>query len=282
MPELPEVETIKRGLEHFLIGKHITKVTVKTAKSFTGKSEEVVGHKVIEFKRRGKALLIGLDGNLWLMIHLRMTGQLIYIGEEKFAAGHPDKSFVEKMPGRHTRVIFEFDDASHLYFNDQRKFGFVKFVSKAELEKDPFLTKLAPEPWELTPEEFFARLQRRKGTTIKAAILDQSVIAGVGNIYADESLFFAQIFPGRKVADVSRAESGKLLKGIREVMEASIASGGSTMKDYVRADGTKGNYLEKFAKVFQHDGQKCLTCSNIILKTKIAGRGTHYCPECQK
>lgn len=282
MPELPEVETIKRGLNNFLISKRITKVTINSNKSFIGDPTTIIQHKIIALKRRGKALLIGLNDDQWLMIHLRMTGQLIYIGEEKFAAGHPDASFQAAMPGKHTRVIFEFNDNSHLYFNDQRKFGFVKTVSTAELTKDPFLVKLAPEPWELTPADFFTRLQRRKGTTVKAAILDQTVIAGVGNIYADEGLFYARIYPGRKVATITHQESDQLLEGVKKVMDDSINSGGSTMKDYVRADGTKGNYLEKFAQVFRREGQSCLICRSAIQKTRVAGRGTHFCPECQK
>lgn len=282
MPELPEVETIKRGLNTFLTSRSITKVTVLCEKSFIGNPKEILKHKVAKLNRRGKALLIGLDSNLWLMIHLRMTGQLIYVGKEKFAAGHPDAGFTEKMPGKQTRVIFEFDDESRLYFNDQRKFGFVKIVDQAGLAADSFLKKLAPEPWELTPEQFYERLQRRKGTTIKAAILDQSVIAGVGNIYADEGLFYARIYPGRKVADITKKQSAKLLEGIKKVMEDSINSGGSTMKDYVRADGTKGDYLEKFAKVFRREGKGCPVCGGIIKKDRVAGRGTHYCPECQK
>ncbi|MFV0485152.1 MAG: bifunctional DNA-formamidopyrimidine glycosylase/DNA-(apurinic or apyrimidinic site) lyase [Candidatus Saccharimonadales bacterium] len=282
MPELPEVETIRRGLNNFLIGRCITKVNVDCEKSFIGAPDKIIGKKVIELKRRGKALLICLSDDTWLMIHLRMTGQLIYVGKEKFAAGHPDTGFTEKMPGKHTRVTFAFDDGSRLYFNDQRKFGFVKAVDSSGLEADKFLAKLGPEPWDLTPDTFYERLQRRKGTTIKAAILDQSVIAGVGNIYADEGLFYARIYPGRKVADVAETEARKLLEGICKVMDDSIDSGGSTMKDYVRADGTKGNYLEKFAKVFRREGQPCPECGGVIKKNRVAGRGTHYCPECQK
>lgn len=282
MPELPEVETIRRGLNDFLIGRSITKVTISSDKSFIGDPDIVTGKEVVNLGRRGKALLIGLSGDLWVMIHLRMTGQLIYVGKEKFAAGHPDIGFTEKMPGRHTRVIFEFDDGSHLYFNDQRKFGFVKVADATGLEVDSFLAKLGPEPWEISPEAFYERLQRRKGTTIKAAILDQSVIAGVGNIYADEGLYYAEIFPGRKVADITMPEASKLLQGLCKVMDESIDSGGSTMKDYVRADGTKGNYLEKFAKVFRKEGQPCPRCGATIKKIRVAGRGTHYCPECQR
>ncbi|MCL1839960.1 bifunctional DNA-formamidopyrimidine glycosylase/DNA-(apurinic or apyrimidinic site) lyase [Candidatus Saccharibacteria bacterium] len=282
MPELPEVETVRRGLRGFIVGKSVVKITTLSAKSFVGDDEKVLGRRVIRLGRRGKALIVKLDGGWNLMVHLRMTGQLVYVGNKRFAAGHPTDDFFLEMPGKHTRVIFEFEDDSRLYFNDQRKFGFVKVMDDAGLEKDAFLMKLGPEPWDMESREFFERLGRRKKTSIKAAILDQSVIAGVGNIYADEGLWRAGIFPGRLVKGVTESEVKELLKGVCEVMDKSIESGGSSMKNYVRADGTKGNYLEKFAKVFGREGEKCERCGGIIKKIRVAGRGTHYCPRCQK
>lgn len=282
MPELPEVETIKRGLEGFLVGKSVVKITILSEKSFIGNDKLAISRNVIDIKRRGKALIIALSGGINLMIHLRMTGQLIYVGRERFAAGHPNDDFFTEMPGRHTRVWIEFDDGAKLFFNDQRKFGFVKLVPDDDLKNDAFLMKLGPEPWEINASDFFERLQRRKNTSIKAAILDQSVIAGVGNIYADESLYYAKIFPGRKVVDVSKNEVAKLLEGICLVMDKSIESGGSTLKDYLKADGSKGDYLDKFAKVFNREGEKCERCGDKIIKIRVAGRGTHYCPTCQK
>jgi len=282
MPELPEVETVKRGLEGFLVGKNFVGVEILSEKNFVGESDKVVGRKVMGLRRRGKALIIGLDGGWNLMVHLRMTGQLVYVGSERFAGGHPDEGFVSELPNRHTRVVFEFNDGGRLYFNDQRKFGFAKVMSDKDLAEDVFLKKLGPELWEVSAREFFERLQRRKNTSIKAAILDQSVVAGVGNIYADEGLHRAGIFPGRLVRDVTEVEEGKLLEGICEVMEASIDSGGSTMKNYVKADGTKGDYLEKFAKVFGRAGEKCERCGGAIEKIRVAGRGTYHCPRCQK
>ena len=243
---------------------------------------DVEGRALEEISRRGKALIMHFESGVNLLIHLRMTGQLIYVGEERFAAGHPDESFVSEMPGKHTRVYLEFDDGACLYFNDQRKFGFVKVMSDADLTQDSFLMKLGPEPWEMSAQEFYERLQKRAKTTIKAAILDQSVIAGVGNIYADESLYYARIFPGRRVGEVEFEEAKKLLEGIASVMDASINSGGSTMKDYVQADGSKGDYLDKFAQVFNRTGQTCARCGGEIRKIKVAGRGTHYCEGCQK
>lgn len=282
MPELPEVETIKRGLNNFVLNKKINKVVVLNEKSLRGNKNFVEGQRIVALKRRGKALLVQLENNFWLMIHLRMTGQLIYVGNERFAAGHPDGGFVETMPGRHTRVYFEFEDGTQLFFNDQRKFGFVAVLDELGVATDAFLLKLGPEPWAMTNEDFWQMLQRHLAAPIKATILDQKNIAGVGNIYADEACFYAQILPWRKVETLTRVEADLLLEGICRTMQASIDSGGSTMKDYVRADGTKGNYLEKFAQVFRREGQVCRRCGEEIQKTRVAGRGTHYCAGCQK
>ncbi len=282
MPELPEVETIRRGLEKFVLGKRIADVKILCEKSFRGDAHFVIGQKIKKFDRKGKALLIQLENGFWMMVHLRMTGQLIFIGDDKFAAGHPDGGFTEEMPGRHTRVYFEFEDGTHLYFNDQRKFGFIAVMDELSLATDSFLTKLAPEPWDMKPDDFWAMLQRHKSAPIKAVILDQKNIAGVGNIYADEGCFYAKILPWRKVATLSREDADLLLEGLCKVMQASIDSGGSTMKDYVKADGTKGNYLEKFSQVFRREGLECRRCGAEIQKTRTAGRGTHYCPGCQE
>ena len=283
MPELPEVETIRLGLEKLVIEKKLSGLEILCEKSFKGDKDILIGQKIVGLERRGKALLIEWSNGRWLMIHLRMTGQLIFVdGDERFAAGHPDEGFCEEMPNKKTRVVFVFSDGSHLFFNDQRKFGFCSVLTQDELREDKFLKKLAPEPWAMAEGELFGRLQKHRKTTIKAAILDQTVIAGVGNIYADESLYAAGIWPAQKVEDLTRTEIDGLWREIIRIMRLAIESGGSTMKDYVRADGTRGDYLDKFAQVFRREGRVCGRCGGVILKTKVAGRGTHYCPNCQK
>lgn len=281
MPELPEVETIKRGLKKFIINKKITKIIVNCEKSFLGDKKKTEGNKIIEIRRFGKALILDLDNNYSLMIHLRMTGQLIYDGEERYAAGHPSDNFTSALPNKQTRVVLELENGT-LYFNDQRKFGFIKVIKTDEVENDPFIKKLAKEPWTMNVEELYSKLQKHKNSPIKAVILDQSIICGLGNIYADESLFMSKIHPNRKAGTISKKEAEELLKSAREVMQKSIDSGGSTMATYVKADGTKGDYLEKFAQVFRREGKPCLKCGEKIIKLKIAGRGTHICPNCQK
>ena len=281
MPELPEVETVRRGLEGLILKQKIRGVKVLCEKSFVGKPEKIILGMVKNIRRFGKALMIDLDNKYSLMVHLRMTGQLIYDGEERFAAGHPSENFVAELPNKQTRVILEFERGI-LYFNDQRKFGFMKVLTTTEVLDDDFIRKLAREPWEMTAEELFEKLKRRSRSTIKAAILDQSVICGLGNIYADEALYSAKIHPERRVGSLSFFETEELLKATRTVMEKAIEAGGSTMATYVRADGTRGDYLEKFAQVFRREGEFCKRCGAKIVKIRVAGRGTHFCPKCQK
>ncbi len=281
MPELPEVETIKRGLKKFIIKQKITKITVYCDKSFQGDPKTAEGKTIIDIRRFGKALILDLDNGYSLMIHLRMTGQLIYDGEERYAAGHPSENFTSKLPNKQTRVVLNFENGT-LYFNDQRKFGFIKVIKTEDVKNDTFIKKLAKEPWEMTAEELYEKLQKHKNSPIKAVILDQTIICGLGNIYADESLFMSKIHPKRKAGTVSKKEAEMLLKSAREVMQKSIDSGGSTMATYVKADGTKGDYLEKFAQVFRREGKPCLRCGEKIIKLRVAGRGTHICPNCQK
>lgn len=279
MPELPEVETIRRGLDKFIVKKEIVGVEVLSEKSWIG---ELVTGQVLGIRRFGKALVIDLKGGKSMMIHLRMTGQLIWRGMGKeFAGGHPSESFVDELPNKQTRVIIRFRGGV-LYFNDQRKFGFIKVMPTNEVEEEAFIRKLAKEPWEMTGEELYEQLRRHKNALVKAVILDQKVIAGLGNIYADEALYRAKIHPERKAGTVTVAEAKRLIKAAREAMEQSIEAGGSTMETYVKADGTRGDYLELFAQVFNKQGQACSRCGEEIIKIRVAGRGTHICPNCQK
>lgn len=281
MPELPEVETIKRGLSKFCIQKTIRKVKVCCEKSFIGPTEVVEGQKIIGFRRYGKALIIDLSGGVSLMIHLRMTGQLIWDGRERYAAGHPSENFTAELPNKQTRVIIETDGGT-LFFNDQRKFGFIKVLPTEEVEADKFIASLAPEPWKMSAGELYGKLQRRKNSPIKAVILDQKVICGLGNIYADEALYDSKIHPETPAGALSKKQVAGLIESAKKVMEASINSGGSTMATYVKADGTKGDYLEKFAQVFRREGEPCYRCGTEIVKLRVAGRGTHICPKCQE
>ncbi len=212
-----------------------------------------------------------------------MTGQLVFVGNERFGAGHPNDSLVGNLPDKSTRVIVTFEDESHLFFNDQRKFGWVKLLPTVLVGELPFMQKVGPEPLEdaFTAEIFFERLQRRKNTTIKAAILDQTVLAGVGNIYADEGLWGAKIHPATRVRNVPRIQVRALWQELREVMNLAIEKGGSSNHTYINAEGKKGSYMD-FARAFRREGLPCPRHPDVLIeKIKVAGRGTHICPVCQ-
>lgn len=290
MPELPEVETVRRGLQELIVAKTIAHYRIfDSPKSFQASSADadqfMIGAAVVAVKRRAKVLLLELTSDYTLVVHLKMTGQLVYVGEgrERFGAGHPTDSLVGRLPDGSTRVAIEFSDGTHLYFNDQRKFGWIKLLPTLEVPFIDFMKKVGPEPLEdtFTPEAFIERFRRRQNTSIKAALLDQTVIAGVGNIYADESLWAAQIDPRRRVKELTEQQMYSLFTEVRAVMNLSIEKGGSTDRNYVNAEGKRGSYMD-FANVFRREGQACTRCDRTIVKMKHAGRGTHFCPRCQQ
>lgn len=315
MPELPEVETVRAGLQTLIVGKQIESITHDWEKSFPNDpalvSEFAIGAVVTKVERRAKVLLIRLSTDYTLMTHLKMTGQLVFIKDKnkkisnnksqktnslefgasnlefisdeiRFGAGHPNDSLIGHLPDRSTRVIISFTDSSKLYFNDQRKFGWMKLLPNELVKEEPFMQKVGPEPLgqEFTDKVFIKRVQRRKNTSIKAALLDQTVLAGVGNIYADESLWGAKIHPATLVKDISNPKLKKLHQELIFVLKLAIEKGGSTDRNYVNAEGKKGSYID-FARVFRRENQPCPRCGTIIEKTRVAGRGTHYCPSCQ-
>jgi formamidopyrimidine-DNA glycosylase len=287
MPELPEVETVRRGLSGLIIGRVVKKIEHDTPKSFPNAASDVdaflIGAEIAAVRRRAKVLLIDLSTEYTLVIHLKMTGQLVFRAKDvAFGAGHPNDSLIGKLPDRSTRVTFTFADGSNLFFNDQRKFGWVRLLPTIEVPNIDFMQKVGPEPLdaEFTAEEFAARFKRRARTSIKAALLDQTVIAGVGNIYADESLWGAKIHPQTRVQDLTKQQLYTLYSELRDVMLLAIEKGGSTDRNYVNAEGKKGSYID-FARVFRREGKPCPRCGTTIIKIRAAGRGTHLCPLCQ-
>jgi len=347
MPELPEVETVRRGLEKLIVGRKILNIEIFNDKSFQASVNDmknfVFGSKIVATRRRAKVLIIDLSTNYSLVIHLKMTGQIVFRedaknGGENWGGGHPTESFLAELPDKSTRVEFNLSSfgetvfssadlpkkmsytgapaepslrdepvghvrnihflssnlvdadeksfaktTAKLFFNDQRKFGWIKLVPTSEINDMDFIKKLGPEPLTGEPEkEFLQRVKRHANTTIKAAILSQEVIAGIGNIYADEALWGAKIHPADKVKDLTDAQLKNILTESIEAMRKSLAAGGSTMTNYVQADGSRGNYLDKFANVFRREGQPCPRCGTTIEKIRVAGRGTHICPKCQK
>lgn len=293
MPELPEVETIRRQLLKEVAGKKIKTVDVKLAKLvyFDGKKGDaknfkkyLEGARVVKAERAAKILIIELSNGYTLLIHLKMTGQLILRaknGETK-RGGHPwPKSDVEA-PNKWTHVIFHFSDGSTLYFNDLRQFGYMKVVPTKNLSGQKEIRKLGPEPFDknFTVEKFSKMLGRRAKAKIKPLLMDQGFLSGVGNIYADESLFYAGVLPTRLAGKLKPKEVKKLYAGIKTILQKSIAQGGTSADTYVMLSGKKGGY-EKYLKVYGREGKKCVRCGGIIKRIKLGSRSAHFCPKCQ-
>lgn len=283
MPELPEVEVIKLGLEKKIIGLKIQKIQVLSPKSFIGNPNLAQGRKVLKVWRKAKILGVELTGDITLLFHMKMSGQLVYEDEKRFIGGHPTEDMLAKMPNSHTRVIFSFADGSHLYFNDQRKFGWVKVVDRLQATGDSALKKLGPEPLEkeFTWEILKQNLLKHSKMPVKVAIMDQSVVSGVGNIYANEACFNAKIDPRIKVGKMSDKQFKDLHSGIIKALKDGIKYGGSTRVHFVDAEGHKGYFLD-YAFVYWRDKHSCKVCGTEIKKISLGGRGTYFCPHCQK
>jgi formamidopyrimidine-DNA glycosylase len=284
MPELPEVEVIRLFLEAKLAGKNIKHLEILWPKSFIGDANNVIGQKISKFTRIGKQLSIHLENNLILLVHLKMTGQLIFIHHSKTILGHPTPNLNDsQLPNKSTRIIFTFSDNSKLYFNDQRKFGWIKVFNKQdeikEFQKNLGFDVLDPR---FTSDYFYSQLQR-SARPIKLALLDQSKFAGIGNIYANDALFIAQINPRISSNKLTKTQADALRLALIEIIKESIKHGGSTAKDnkYVHPDGSFGQQQYYF-RVYQREGEPCLVCGAPIIRSKIGGRGTFYCPVCQK
>lgn len=294
MPELPEVEIIKLGLQKKIVGLKVQKIQVLSPKSFIGTPNQAEGQIVLKIWRRAKLLGIelaegtGYSGQgtvnlITLLFHLKMSGQLIFEDGKRFIGGHPTEDMLGKMPNSHTRVIFSFSDGSHLYFNDQRKFGWVKVVDGLQVTVDSSIKNLGPEPLEkeFTWQILKQNLLRHKSMPVKVAIMDQAVVSGVGNIYSNESCFNAKIDPRIKVGEMSDQQFQNLYKGIIKALQDGIKYGGSTRAHFVDPEGHKGYFLD-YAFVYWRDKHPCKVCGTEIKKISLGGRGTYFCPHCQK
>ncbi len=278
MPELPEVETLRRQLEKTIISKKISQVKVLRAKSFQGNPKQIIGKKIIGIERKAKILIVKLSGKLYLLIHLKLTGQLIYHQKrQRIVGGHPTLDWVNKLPSKHTRVIINFSDGSKLYFNDIRVFGWMKIVKNLKLK----IKNLGVEPFgkEFTIK-YLKDIFSKSGRAVKLVLMDQSKIAGIGNIYANDALFLARIDPRKPTKQLSNLAIKQLRASIIKVLKTGIKYGGASKNTYKHLDGLGGSYQKHFL-VYQQDGKKCRKCGNLIKRIKIGGRGTFFCPKCQ-
>lgn len=266
MPELPEVETIKRDLEKIILGQKITEVCVRNPvvirePGVAGFKKGLEGAAIKNILRRAKLLILELSNGKSLAIHLKMTGQLVYPGG-----------------GKNSRVAFHLSGGKILDFNDQRLFAELRLLDDWHTLK--FVQGLGPEPSELTLRKFQEMLGKKK-TAIKPLLMNQQFVSGIGNIYAAEILFKAKIRPERRANTLTDQEKELLFQAINDILKAAILHAGSSVDDYVRLSGEKGDYL-KYHKVYGREGKPCLACKTIIQKVNQGGRGTYFCPKCQK
>ncbi len=271
MPELPEVETIARGIEPLVLNKTIVQVTIRYAGILHTDLEQfekqVSGRTIVRVWRRAKLLIFDLEPDLHLVFHLKMTGK-VWLPQ--------DGQSIDK----HTHLIFSLNDGSRIFFEDMRKFGYCALFDKSGLLAWRFYSQLGPEPLHLSENEFIKIFSGRK-SRIKALLLDQRVIAGIGNIYADESLFMAGIHPETPGCAVGKEDLKKLYHGLVQVLNQAIEAGGSSFRDYRNALGYSGMFQEKFL-IYGKKGQCCPHCQTMVETRKVAGRTSCICPSCQK
>ncbi|OGZ33949.1 MAG: DNA-formamidopyrimidine glycosylase [Candidatus Portnoybacteria bacterium RBG_19FT_COMBO_36_7] len=278
MPELPEVETIRTQLNRLMAGKKIKKVQVSLPKmvklSLVEFKKIILGAKIKCLARRAKILIIELSNGWSLLIHLKLSGRLIF-RQKNEKLQDQDKKW--------NHLIYWFSDGSRLFHNDLRQFGYVKAVKTDKLVDFFEKEKLGPEPLDkdFALDDFAAILRKRPKAKIKQFLMDPKNIAGIGNIYSDEILFFARIHPLHRVEDLKSDEIKKIFQGIKKILSEALTLRGSSDNDYLDARGQEGEYVSHL-KVYGREGQRCKKCSGFVQRLKISGRSAHFCPKCQK
>ena len=282
MPELPEVETIRRGLESRLVGDEIVSADVRVPKMLVGEVSHIVNQPITAVRRIAKVLIIDFTNMKSLIVHLKMTGQLVYAdpkATDVAVGGHPEKAYEQPLPHKHTHIIYQLKSGATLYYNDLRKFGWHKIL---DTERIPdFLGKEfagvdAASP-AFTLDYFMEFLKKRPNVPIKMAILEQRHIAGLGNIYAAEALWHGKVRPDRKAKTLTKKEQEAVYQGIVHVIDLSLKTGGSSFNSYIDAAGKQGSFL-KYAEVYKREKD---SLGHEIMRIKQGGRTTHYCPVCQ-
>lgn len=287
MPELPEVETVRLQLLHKLKGQTIVHADVHHRKAVAHNEQfpsRVTGKTIKHIDRIGKLMIFSFqnESDFFFLAHLKMTGQFLFLDRvgNVGGGGHTLSPTDIHLPNRHTRISFKLKSGDQFFFNDMRLFGYVKIATAADVAVAR--SKFGPEPIDDTFDvEAFTKALKRRKTPIKAALLDQSFIAGLGNIYVDEALYAAGVRPMRRADRVTKKEAAAIAAASGAIMNASIAVGGTTFQHFVDTGGDNGNYTD-YLQVFGKQNTPCPRCGTIIKKTRCAGRGTHYCPGCQK
>jgi formamidopyrimidine-DNA glycosylase len=290
MPELPEVETVKLQLQKYLIGHKIEDVQIKIPKLFSGDTKDVVGGKFTGVRRFAKVLSLDLSNGFSIIIHIKLTGQLIYRGPNLRQVPYLSKKIVGGVPGPHTHVIFKLDKGGFLYYNDIRRFGWLRVIKTAEVETSSFIGKLGPEPFinpdcppvEVLTLERFQNILSKTSRAVKVVLMDQSKIGGVGNIYANDALWLAKINPRKESKKLGNTEVKNLYEAIHAVLKDGLKYGGASELSFVTPDGAEGKYQDHTLS-YGHEKELCKRCKKgIITKYFLGGRGTYWCPNCQQ
>lgn len=289
MPELPEVEAIKIGINKYLDGHKILAVNLAYPKIFEGNPEDLYGAKFKSARRFGKVVSVDFDNGYSFVVHVKLTGQLIYRGPNLKNPPELSKKVTGGAPGRHTHVTFNLDKGGFLYYNDVRRFGWIKVVKTIEVENIPFVKKLGPEPFgakdgkpSLLTFDHFKQFLSKSGRPIKVVIMDQEKMGGVGNIYATDALWLAKIDPKTPAKSLDEKNAKELFDAIHEVLKQGIKWGGASELAFVTPDGTEGNY-QHHTLAYGHQGELCSRCKKAKFgKYFLSGRGTYVCPVCQK
>jgi formamidopyrimidine-DNA glycosylase len=282
VPELPEVETIRRRLAERIVGKTIQSVEIHREKSFQGNGLLITNQTIQAVSRRAKILQLRFSDNLLLLVHLKMTGQLILLQADgnRVGGGHPTADWVENLPAKHTRVTIQFTDGDRLFFNDQRVFGWLKVADATQAAAE--FAQYGPDINDpsFTANEFVKKLSKTRVPT-KLAILNSALVAGIGNIYACDALNLAQISPFKPANTLTETEAVRLFSACQTVIQRGIELQGTTFDGkYVDVAGFAGGYQNE-ALAYGRAGQPCKNCGELIKKTQQAGRGTYFCPHCQ-
>lgn len=280
MPELPEVETLRLGLEKYLVGHKILDVEIRVEKIFQGSAKQIIGAKIVDIKRIGKGLIIELDNGFDLAIHLKLTGQIIY-RDKKTADLKLSTKAGGNLPNKFTHVILTLSDNAFLFYNDVRRFGWIKVIKAPDLQNLPFFKEMGPEPFKDLTLEKFKDILSKSSIAVKVLLMDQKRIGGIGNIYANDALFLAGIDPRRPAKQVTKEEAKKLYEAVLEVLKNGLKYGGASDVDFINVLGQEGKYQDYFL-AYGKKGNKCSVCGGVIEKIMVGGRGTYFCPKHQK
>lgn len=282
MPELPEVETIKLQLSTVLPGLTIKDVEVRSKKIFPGDPKKIIGKKVVKLRRFSKALVIDLNGGVSLVVHLKMTGQLVFDSDKRQVKKQDQIKWDTDYPtDKHTHVVITFTNGDKLYFNDLRKFGWMQIFDSNKVEEIPYVKKLGPEFLKDLKFEQFALILGKSNKPIKLVLMDQEKMGGLGNIYANDGLWCAKIDPREKANKLKSDEVKKLFNCLEKILKQAIIWKGASDNNYRDAFGQKGDVQNHFL-VYNRQNSPCQRCGTAIKKMSLGGRGTYYCPECQK